>query len=255
MKRVFVTGADRGLGASFAKLLLQDGWKVFAGRYMSNWHELDDLKSAYKNQLVIIPLDVSSDESVDQAFSTVKEQVDGLEMVINNAAIMPSTFVKSDGEITDRTGDENIFIRPDTALFAKLYNVNSLGPLRVTNRFIELLIKGEGEKTLLNVSSEAGSMTDQWCKRDYQIGYCMTKAALNVQSVIVQNCLEPYGVKVLIVNPGGMKSYILNGTKREGKGLVEPDDSARNLLKLVKEHRKIDINEMYYDWTGRKLTW
>ena len=83
----------------------------------------------------------------------------------------------------------------------------------------------------------------------------MTKAALNMQSVIVQNCLKPYGVKVIIADPGGMKSYILLGKRREGEGLVEPDDSARGILDIVKTHRVIDVNDMYFKYDGRKLRW
>lgn len=255
MKRAFVTGADRGLGVSFTKQLLEENWMVFAGQYMKNWHELDELKKQFPDSLILVPLDISKDSSVDEALEIVKSYTDGLELVINNAAVMPSTYIRDAEVINDRTGDENIFIRPDTDLFSKIYNINSLGPLRVTNRFIELLIRGEGDKTLLNISSEAGSMTDQWCERDYQIGYCMTKAALNMQSVIVQNCLKPYGVKVIIADPGGLKSYILLGTRREGEGLIEPEDSARGILKIVKEHRQIDVNDMYFKFDGRKLTW
>ncbi len=254
MKRVLITGADRGLGESFTRLLLEQGWQVFAGRYMDNWHELDVLKEKFGDQLVLVPLDIGSDESVDRALDMVQQYTDGLEMLINNAGIMPSVFAKTEGPINDRTGDESIFFRPDTQVYAKVYNVNSLGPLRVTNRFVNMLINGKGERTLLNISSEAGSMTDQWCERDYQFGYCMTKAAVNMQSVIVQNCLKPYGVKVIIADPGGLKTYILTGSRREREDLIEPDDSAAGILKIVEENRDLK-GPMYFKYDGSLMHW
>ena len=48
---------------------------------------------------------------------------------------------------------------------------------------------------------------------------------------------------------------MLLGKRREGEGLVEPYDSARGILDAVKKHRVIDVNDMYFKYTGRKLTW
>ena len=68
-----------------------------------------------------------------------------------------------------------------------LFDVNALGPLCVTKACLDLLRRG-GEKLVINISSEAGSMTSH---ADYinRYDYCMSKAALNVQSVILQRYL------------------------------------------------------------------
>ncbi len=66
-RTTFVTGADRGLGFALCIGLLEQGWEVFAGQYLPEWHELSSLSSKYPSRLHIVPLDVSSQESVGAA--------------------------------------------------------------------------------------------------------------------------------------------------------------------------------------------
>ncbi len=67
--------------------LLNRGWRVFAGQYMPDWPELGALAGQFLGSLHIVPLDVSSLESVQAAARTVSEMADHLDMLINNAGI------------------------------------------------------------------------------------------------------------------------------------------------------------------------
>ncbi len=58
-RTVLVTGADRGLGLGLCAGLLKEGWQVFAGQYLPEWHELTALKNEYPKRLHLIPLDVN----------------------------------------------------------------------------------------------------------------------------------------------------------------------------------------------------
>ncbi|HEY5466403.1 MAG TPA: SDR family NAD(P)-dependent oxidoreductase, partial [Clostridia bacterium] len=62
-KTAYVTGADRGLGLGFVKVLVENGYRVYAGSYMPDWHELQDVIALHPEDIVTIPLDIGSDAS------------------------------------------------------------------------------------------------------------------------------------------------------------------------------------------------
>ncbi|MFW5992034.1 MAG: SDR family NAD(P)-dependent oxidoreductase [Halanaerobiaceae bacterium] len=232
----YVTGADRGLGLALTETLLKNDYIVYAGRYMEDWKELDELKEEYGDWLNIIPLDVSSKKSVEEAASKIKSATSSLDLLINNAGIYQ-----------DRSG--NIFEDLYYDDMIKMYEVNTLGPLKVTRSVVDLLVEGR-QKMLVNISSEAGSVGDCWRKEEF--GYCMSKAALNKQSAILQNHLGDYGIKVLAIHPGYLKSY-MSGEKNYDAD-IEPEESAENIFKLLNSKTEIDA-PMYYDYLGNQFPW
>jgi len=131
----------------------------------------------------------------------------------------------------------------------KMYRVNSLGPLKVTHSVIDLLLKGE-EKLLINISSEAGSIAD--CPREKEYGYSMSKAAVNMQSKIIQNHLQEKGLKVFALHPGYLKTYMLGDKNEEAD--IEAAESAAEIFRRFVEARK-DYQEIYYDYQGNQLSW
>ena len=76
-----VSGADRNIGLEIVKQFLQRGWKVFAGRYLM------ELQEKYPQQLTLVPLDVSDEESVDAAAKIVAEKADYVDLLVHNAAV------------------------------------------------------------------------------------------------------------------------------------------------------------------------
>ncbi|MFP4016490.1 MAG: SDR family NAD(P)-dependent oxidoreductase [Halanaerobiales bacterium] len=212
--KAYVTGADRGLGLALTEVLLKNNYKVYAGSYLSDWNALDDLKKEYGDSLEIISLDVTEEQSVEEAAKIVKKDTDILDVLINNAGI-----------IMNRSGNilEDLYFED----MRKMYEVNTLGPLKVTHSVIDILIKSD-KKLLINISSEAGSIGDCW--REKEFGYSMSKSALNMQSAILHNHLKRYGVKVLALHPGWLKSYMLGEKNMEAN--IEPDVSAESIYRL-----------------------
>jgi len=235
-KTAYVTGCDRGLGLALAKALLAEGYRVFAGSYLSDWPELGELAER-EPRLRIVPLDIGSDKSVQRAAKAVRAETDHLDMLINNAAIYRD---RSEDVFGDLFFDDML----------NMYNVNALGALRVTNSVIDLLVKGEG-KRLVNISSEAGSIAGNWRKREY--GYCMTKAAVNMQSAILQNHLREYGIKVMCFHPGWVRSWMSG--KFNDKATVEADDAAKGIIAQVLAPQEITPLPSYTDYTGKPLPW
>lgn len=154
MKSALITGADRGIGFALCRCFLENGWQVFAGRFMKDWTELDELKSAYDGRLSLVELDVGSGESVRRAADAVARQTACLDLLVNCAGIS-----HCGGDAT-----------------ANCLNVNALGPVRMVEAFLPLM-EG-GEKVLCFVSSEAGSIT--LAHRDGGVPYCVSKTCLNM---------------------------------------------------------------------------
>jgi NAD(P)-dependent dehydrogenase (short-subunit alcohol dehydrogenase family) len=124
--------------------------------------------------------------------------------------------------------------------------VNAFGPLRVVQQFLSLLEHGE-QKLIFNISSEAGSIAD--CRRESQFAYCMSKAALNMQSRILHNYLKPRGFRVLAVHPGWMRTN-MGGPAAS----ISPNESAAGILQLARREWNAD-DPIYMDYEGQPLPW
>lgn len=233
VKNFFITGADRGLGLSLCKLLLESGEKVFAGQYMEDWDELTVLKKIYEDTLYLIPLDISDIESVKKARELTEKQTDHVDVLINCAGI--------DGQLKDiREGF-------DYERMLNVLNVNSLGPIRVIEQFLSLLEKGD--RRIWCVSSEAGSIGECWRKNEEE--YCMSKAALNMAVKILDNLLSEQGYEFRLYHPGWMNTY-MTGTK-ETKADLDPDYAAKILLQNLKERKTGQLQLEAYD--GKIWKW
>lgn len=234
IRKVLVTGADAGLGLSLVKRFLQGGYEVFAGVYRSE-DGLTPLVSEYGGSLTLIPLNVADMESVRAAVRNVMERTNALDIIINNAGIHLRNSQLSLEELD--LDDQHL---------QQTMDVNAFGPLRVVQQFLSLLELGEG-KLVINVSSEAGSIAD--CGRDRQFVYCMSKAALNMQSKMLQNYLGPRGFQVLVVHPGWMRTN-MGGPQ----AALDADESAEGIFQLATRKRNAD-DPMYVDFRGVPLPW
>ncbi|SEN96583.1 SDR family oxidoreductase [Paenibacillus sp. OV219] len=240
MKRyAFVTGADHGLGFALVKELLNRQYCVIAGRYMADNQQLTDLAELWQDQLSLVELDVASDRSVADAAAQIARITDTLELVINNAGIL--------GDIQATILDPLPF-----ADIQHVYNVNTLGPLRVTNAVAPLVLRGES-KLFVQISSEAGSIGD--CERNSWFGYCMSKTAVNMQGALIHNEVKKSGGKVLLLHPGWVQSYMSGSLNTEAT--LTADESAAHLIDRIQEEIPAAPEEKpkYLDYEGNKLPW
>jgi NAD(P)-dependent dehydrogenase (short-subunit alcohol dehydrogenase family) len=240
MKFACVTGADRGLGYDLTLQLLKRNYTVFAGRFLRDWDQLDSAAPEYEGRLIPIDLDVSDDESVKLAASVIARHTNKLDLVINNAGITGGNDHEIFGEI-----DFNNMIR--------LFNVNALGPLRVTNAFASLLLNGE-DKLLVNISSEAGQINQTW--RESWYGYCMSKAALNIQSNIVHNQLKNKGGRVLVIQPGWMKTYMSGKLNEDAE--ISSEEAASQIVDTLLQYqmnKEILTHPAFLDYKAEEMNW
>lgn len=238
MQIAYVTGADRGLGLGLTKTLLSKGYRVFAGRYMDDWPELDDIARQYPEILTIVDLDVRDPESVNAASNRIRRESGRLNLLINNA-----------GSARDRSGTivDDFYFEDVRALM----EINTYGPLRVTQSVLDLLLKAE-PKTIFNISSLAGSVGS--LTRSNQYGYVMTKAALNAQTKLIHNHFKDHGLTVRAIHPGWMRSHVFGDIERMKEAPFEPIDSARAIIALLDEERDVGDN-IFIDYKGDILPW
>ena len=233
-----VTGADRGLGLALSTGLLERGWQVFAGQYMPAWPELEALAKKFSQALHILPLDVSSIDSAKAAAQMAAEKTQAIDLLINNAGV---TSPKMAQPITEPQ---------DYAEMYRVFDVNSLGPLRVVEAFLPLT-RGSALKRLCFVSSEAGSISR--AGRTAWYSYCMSKAALNMGIKILFNHLHPEGYTFRVHHPGWVRSY-MGGTKNL-EATLEPEEAAAYAIPIFLGPRQDEDRLVLVDYQGNEWPW
>jgi len=178
---VLVTGANSGIGKHLTVRLAERGHLVYA----TVRGERDVAALSKIENVTPLLMDVRDAVQVHSALEQVTRAGHGLYGLVNNAGVgelgMFSTW--TDDEMYD------------------IFNVNVFGPYRVTNAFVRLLIESKGR--IVNIGSQGGTITSK-----YYGPYTMTKHALEAYTVALHQELEPYGVQVSIVQPGGIISNI-----------------------------------------------
>ena len=198
MKKILITGANRGIGLELCRQLLARGDEVIAVcRRVSD--ELMALKLR-----VIEGIDVSSDESIRGLQN--ETGLESLDWLINNAGILSVENL------------DNL----DFAAMERQFRVNALGPLRVTAALLPKL--GAGAKIGI-ITSRMGSVEDNTSGGYY--GYRMSKAAVNMAGVNLARDLQQSGIAVVLLHPG------MVATEMTGGRGISPQQSVRGLIQRM----------------------
>lgn len=240
MRTIVVTGTDRGLGHALAALSLEAGDRVIATYRADKSAALRPLAERFPGRLEPVALDLGDAAGIAAAARRIRELTPAVDVLCNNAGIL--------GDIEASVGDAAF--DPDEVL--ETIRINTLGPLRVTHALWDLLVAGR-EKLLVNISSEAGSIAQNW--RDRWFGYCLSKAALNMEGALIHRRLAPLGGRVMQVHPGYIRSY-MHGAKNE-KATYEPEEAARLVLEAIAQRATKPAGEQpdYFDLHGKDLPW
>ncbi|MBD3319810.1 MAG: SDR family NAD(P)-dependent oxidoreductase [Chitinivibrionales bacterium] len=211
---ILITGTSRGIGLALAKSFLSHGATVFATvRNPSSAASLQELQKAHDTALVIVPCDVSRDESVAECAEKTASQTDSLDILVNNAAIYP------------RPDNERLENIPFEKIMAAI-NTNTIGPMRTAKAFIPLLKKGNNPR-IVNISSGAGSISKLMAPQP-SYGYAISKAALNMATRSMAGDLKEYGITVTAVSPGWVRTD-MGGPS----AAISPEESATSITKTV----------------------
>ncbi len=235
MKNAFITGASRGLGLEMVRQLLDCGHRVWA-----TYREEKTAKELFRHQkehdrLETLHMDVSDESSILEASRKLSGSSIKFDLLFNNAGIM----------------DWNDFDKVDPVSFARVYEVNVIGAFLVTRHFLEHLHQKGGKRSrVVNLSSRLGSIS---LRGDTQLGgalaYQCSKAALNMLTKQISLELEPFGISVISISPGWVKTD-MGGMNAK----YEIEDSVRmtlsSLASLPLEKTGVFIGE-----DGREIPW
>ncbi|MEV0386285.1 SDR family NAD(P)-dependent oxidoreductase [Nonomuraea sp. NPDC050643] len=187
---VLITGGNKGLGLEAARRLGELGWTIFLGsRDEGRGRAAADKLTDGGANVVLVPLDVTSDESVSDAVRLVRKHTDRLDVLINNAGAPGKGIAPADA-----TADE----------IHSVYDTNVYGPIRVTHAFLPLLRAADNPRVVM-VSSGGSSFTvvtdpEQPFSKFHELAYSSSKAALNMITVRYAQALPD--VKFNIATPG-----------------------------------------------------
>jgi short-subunit dehydrogenase len=176
---VLITGASTGIGYATARLFQQRGWTVIA---TMRFPEKSDL-AALEN-VICLPLDVTNSESIQQAVASALEQVSEIDVLINNAGYgLLGVFEACTVEQIDRQFATNVF-----------------GLMAVTRALLPHF-RQRRAGVIINVSSIGGRMAIPLFSL-----YHSTKWAVEGFSESLQYELEPFNIRVKLIEPGPIKT-------------------------------------------------
>ena len=232
MKRIFITGASRGIGLELARQCLQRGDQVFAScRQPDSADGLQQLKSTNPDRLTILQLDVTNQSEVESVAEQVSAEVDYLDILFNNAGIIHS-------------GEQIGNLDFDTLL--NVLHVNSVGPIMVAQSLLGFLKTGKGAK-IVNVTSQLGSISRKRSGGRYS--YDGSKAALNMFSRTLAFDVIDDGIITIVIHPGWVR------TDMGGSGAsIGVEESAAGILNVTEKLTKKDVGR-FLAWDGAEIPW
>ncbi|MEU9954881.1 oxidoreductase [Streptomyces sp. NPDC050982] len=179
-----VTGASSGFGRAIAEAAVAAGDTVIGTARRTE--ALDDLVSAYPDRVEAISLDVTDGERIDVVAADVLARYGRVDVLVNSAG---RTQVGAFEETTDRE-------------LRDLFELHVFGPARLTRALLPQM-RERGSGSVVNISSFGGQLSFAGFS-----AYSATKAALEQLSEGLADEVAPFGIKVLIVEPGAFRTNL-----------------------------------------------
>lgn len=223
MPKAVVTGANRGIGLALCRELSAMGWDVIA------------ICRKKSKELEALPVKIEQGvdiRNVDQ-LQRVKKKIKGkVDLLINNAGILRDDTLE----------------HPHYDWFLEQFEVNVLGSFKVTRTFLPLLKRGS---KIVLISSWAGSIERRRRAKEAGgiYGYRVSKCAVNMLGTLLSFDLKKKGITVLLMHPG-----VVNTRLVEFQGEIEPEESARKMLQVIKKST-IKQTGSYLTYQGDKVSW
>jgi NAD(P)-dependent dehydrogenase (short-subunit alcohol dehydrogenase family) len=198
MSVALVTGGNRGIGLEVCRGLARNGHEVILAS-----------RDRVAGGLRVVALDVAGDDSVQRAAG----EIDALDILVNNAAILYDTWARG--------------ATADLSEVHEALETNLFGAWRTTQAFLPHL-RRSAQARIVNVSSESGSLTGM---SGGTPAYSVSKAGLNALTRILAHELRADGILVNAVCPGWTDTDMGQGGRPVSQGAASviwaaelPDD-------------------------------
>ena len=195
-KVALVTGSSSGIGYETSLALARNGYYTFAT--MRNLGKDEKIKQIIEKEdlsIEILELDVDNEESVNQAIKTISEKKDRIDVLVNNAGYGMW------GTVEDVSLDE----------FKQQFETNFFSIIRLIQKVAPIMRK-QGSGNIVNISSVAGRIGFP-----VSPAYISSKFALEGLSESLRFELMPFGINVIIIEPGVIKTNFFDSMKLSEK--------------------------------------
>lgn len=213
-KVAIVTGSSSGIGYATSLMLARKGFYTYASaRNIDKSANLQLIADAERLPLKLIKLDVTDDSSVNDAVEKIVSEKGRINVLVNNAGY--ALF----GAFEDLSIDE----------MKAQFETNFFGVVRVTQHVLPIMrTKYNGDGVIVNVSSVNGHVAFPVIS-----AYVATKFALEGLSESIAYELEPFGIKVILIEPGAIGSSFMKGSVLP-KRVLDPESPYSEFVQKVR---------------------
>ncbi len=222
-KRIWLTGASRGIGFETAKLLAKNDVTLFLSARRRE--SFDDVIQHFQSseKVYIIPCDVSNSDNVKNAYAEIKEIKGGVDILINNAGI---GIFKSFLETSEKDFDDTIA-------------TNLKGVFLCTKAVLPDMLENKGNGIIINILSVATQTVFEGTAI-----YSASKSALLAMDRVLRNEVRSKGIRIIDILPGATESDMWDEKTRAKfcDRMMQPVDVAKvivNTIKMNMEERLI----------------
>ena len=215
-KIVIVTGGTKGIGFATAKKFLSEGDKVvILGRHI-NEENLKKLEAV--GEVTFVQADVSKEEDCKKVMETVIGKYGTVDVLANVAGVV---------------GIRSSFLEADVKDVANTININLMGTIYMSQLAAREMVK-KNEGVIVNVGSIDGFMANTEA-----IGYHASKGGVKMLTQAMARELSPYGVRVVSVAPGWVRTEMIDDTiaeiggKLHLKGRIIMPEEIANVIYLM----------------------
>jgi NAD(P)-dependent dehydrogenase (short-subunit alcohol dehydrogenase family) len=213
-KIALVTGGNRGIGFEICRQLAQKGVTVIlSARRLADAEYAAGKIGSETMQVVPLKLDVTSAKDIQDAARFIEGKFGRLDILINNAGVNVEEGKKT-----------------TTDLLRQSYEINTIAPYALIDVLLPLLEKSSAGR-IVNQSSYLGSVSrhaqedlGEWA----YMGYCSSKAALNMLTVIWMHRLKEKNIKINAAHPGWVRTR-MGGEEAP----LSPADGAKTAIRLA----------------------
>jgi short-subunit dehydrogenase len=193
-KVAVVTGSSTGIGYETSLTLARNGFHTYGTMRKLEEEKSKPLTEAAKNenlQLQVIELDVDNDKSVTDAINTIVDERKRIDVLINNAGYALG------GALEDSSMNE----------IKAQFETNFFGAVRVMKAVLPVM-RRQGAGKIVNITSMGGKISIPLSS-----SYHGSKFALEGLSESIQYELEPFGIKIILIEPGAVGSNFWKNIK------------------------------------------
>ncbi len=217
-KTALVTGANRGIGFEVCRQLAQSHCLVILGsRDLEKGRKAEELLREQGLHVESLVLDVTDSDSINKAKNTIEERHQRLDILINNAGVLPDNKIPG-------VFEEGSILQTSLCDFKDAMNTNAFGAIRVCQAFVPMMIRQRSGR-IVNVSSQSAQLTTM----DSGIpAYRISKLALNGVTRVLADELKDFGILCNSVSPGWVRTD-MGGAQAD----LSVEDGAREIVRLA----------------------